>query len=138
VAQVKMGADMSVDATASGCEAELELSFMTFADGTNFANRCGAETMVYSSVVGQSDMVIIGAKAGKDNEGSMRADFCTSPGGGLNPLFAQLEAFILGGQFVIDMDPQVFNGRSGKLRVVMRNSIVLDQPASLAVAGGGT
>jgi hypothetical protein len=135
--QVKYGAAMSAEAIALGCVAEIELGFMTFADGTNYANRNGAETMVYTSVLGQSEMVILGAKAGKDGEASMRADFCTAPGGGVNPLFQQLEAFILGGSFEFEMDPEVFNGQSGKLRVVMRHSLVLDQPASLAVAGGG-
>jgi hypothetical protein len=137
VAQVKLGDDMSPEAVAAGCQAEISLPFMTFADGTNFANRCGAETMVYSCVVGQSDMVVLGAKSGKDSEASMRADFCSPPGGGVEPLFTQLENFIKAGEFEFEMDPKVFNGRTGKMRVVMRHSLVLDQPASLAIAGGG-
>jgi hypothetical protein len=136
--QVRYGSEMSAEAVALGCDAEVILDGMIFADGTNYANRCGAETMVYASLLELSEMVILGAKAGKDGEASMRADFCSPPGGGVDPLFAQLEALIIGESFVFNMDPEVFNGRTGKMRVKMRtNSLVLDQPASLAVAGGG-
>jgi hypothetical protein len=135
--QVKTGEQLSAAASEKGCSAEMDLVFMHFVDGTNFANRNGAETGVYSSVVGQAEMLIAGAMGGKDNQASQKKHFCHPPMEGVLPLYEQMEKVISCREFEVDMDPAVFNGRSGKMLVHCRSYMVLDQPASNAAAGGG-
>ncbi len=135
--QVKTGEELSAAALAKGCTAKVDLVFMHFVDGTNFANRNGAETMAYSSVVGQSEMLIAGAMGGKDNEASQKQHFCHPPMEGVLSLYGQLEEFIRSREFEVEMDPAIFNGRTGKMLVHCRSYMVLDQPASNAAAGGG-